>query len=160
MTATCERPPTSVRNASVLPSGELRGDITRVMGPTRRLPFQVGGGASICLPRNQWPRNAPPAKKARPRARTSANSRTRRAFAARVAAGVPTGVPTEMGSAALSSAGIGDFVVGSGGGASDGLQGRRARGSASARGSPGVPGNSASFSRICLRSRTSSAVVA
>ena len=82
MTATCERPETSVRNASVLPSGELRGDMTRVIGPTRRLPFQVGGGASTCLPRNQWPRNAPPPKKARPRARTSANSRTRRALPA------------------------------------------------------------------------------
>jgi len=118
MTATWDRPPTSVRNASVFPSGELRGDITRVMGPTRRLPFQVGAGASICLPRNQWPRNAPPAKKAKPRARTIANSRTRRAFVVPVAVAVPTGIPTEIGIAALRSAGMGDFVVGSGGGAS------------------------------------------
>ena len=55
MTATCERPATSVRNASVCPSGELRGDITRVIGPTSRLPFQIGAGASVCLPRNQSP---------------------------------------------------------------------------------------------------------
>jgi len=35
------------KNVSVRwPSGELRGAMTRVIGPTSRLPFQIGGGAS------------------------------------------------------------------------------------------------------------------
>ena len=80
MTATCERPETSVRNASAAPSGEVRGAITRVIGPTSRLPFQIGAGASACLPRNQSPRKAPHPKSTRAITSTRTKSRMRRAL--------------------------------------------------------------------------------
>ncbi len=120
MTATWERPATSVRNARALPSGELRGDITRVMGPTRRLPFQIGAGASTCWLAEPVPSQRAAGEEGEPEGQGRARSPERGWLFALAGRDVgPRGPSRRRWGARRSAApAIGDFVVGSGGGAS------------------------------------------
>ena len=131
--------------------------MTRVIGPTRRSPFQIGGGASTCLLRNQSPAKAPPAKSARPIRRANANSRARRSLP-RAGDGAGAAMNDGAGAATWNIEGMGERVC-CGGEAADVGAGAGAPVWGSIRRDPrSACWNSESLSRICFNSRASSAV--
>jgi hypothetical protein len=90
MAATCERPPTVVRNATRRPSGELRGERTRVEPPMTSEPDHAGRGASADFWRSQYPSAPPPATRARTASEAATTRAVRRARDSRFGAGCTT----------------------------------------------------------------------